>query len=233
MRRLFRLAPNVFFLGLVSMFNDFSAEMVVAVLPAFLTITLGAPAIFLGVMEGTADVFSSFWRVVSGWFSDRIGKRKGPAMAGYSISVLARSFLIFVSTLWGVFFVRLFDRLGKGSREAPRDALLAESVSPHDVGRSFGYQRAMDMMGGVFGPFLALALLSLTDGNYRVVFFASFLIGILAVASFSFVREVRKPRQKRKSTPRPLSFSMKGFPRYFQAFVVSVFIFGLGAMPLS
>lgn len=233
MRKFFRLAPNVFFLGLVSVFNDFSAEMIIAVLPAFLTITLGAPAVFLGMMEGAADVFASFWRIISGWFSDKIGKRKIPAMMGYAISVSARAFLFFASTMWGVFMIRMFDRLGKGSREAPRDALLAESVSPNDVARSFGYQRAMDMAGGIVGPFVALMILSATS-SYKIIFLISSCIGLFAVLCFFFVKEKKKTRfEMRPVSPRPLSFSMKHFPRYFQTFIISVFVFGLGAMPLS
>ena len=233
MRRIFKLAPNVFFLGLVSFFNDFSAEMVLAVFPAFLTVTLGAPAVFLGVMEGIADALASFWKIVSGWFSDKIHRRKSIAVSGYGLSVFSRFFLMFVGNMWQVFAIRMFDRTGKGSREAPRDALLAESVSEEDIGKSFGYQRAMDTLGGVFGPLAALAIFSVT-ANYRLLFFTSFLIGIFAVASFIFVKEIKHTEiQQEVRVPRKLSFSMKNFPKYFKMFIAAIFVFGLGVMPLS
>lgn len=206
--------------------------MVLAVLPAFLTVALGAPPIFLGLMDGAANALASFWKIVSGWFSDRIHKRKTIAVSGYGLSVMARSMLIFVGSIWQVFAIRLVDRIGKGTREAPRDALLAESVPDNDIGKSFGYQRAMDTFGAVFGSLAVILILKATQ-DYKSIFFISFLIGILAVASFVFVREIHKPKKHQKDTPKKLSFSMRKFPRYFRRFIIPIFIFGLGTMPLS
>lgn len=232
MKRIFKLPPNVFFLGLVSFFNDFSNEMITAVLPAFLTVVLGAPAVFLGAMDGVADALASFWRIVSGWLSDKIRVRKDIAAAGYGVSVIVRSLLIFVRNMWQVFAIRLVDRTGKGMRESPRDALLAESVDGKDLGRSFGYQRAMDTMGGVLGPLCAIIFFGATR-DYRMLFIVSFLLGILGVASFLFVRESRVKDGAPRAPARRLSFSLKGFPKYFQIFVIAIFVFGLGSMPLS
>lgn len=219
-------------MGLVSLFNDFSAEMVKSVLPAFLTVTLGAPPIFLGLMDGMADALASFWKIVSGWFSDKIQRRKIIAISGYSLSVAARSLLVFVGNFWQVFGIHMVDRIGKGTREGARDALLAESVHESEVGKSFGYQRAMDTLGGVFGALSAIFIFSAAQ-NYKLIFFISFLVGTLAVASFLFVREIKKPVSgTRKASPR-LSFSMKNFPGYFKLFILTIFIFGLGTMPLS
>jgi len=227
------LDKNVFFLGLVSFFNDFSAEMVIAVLPAFISGVLGAPPIFLGLMEGVADALASFWKIVSGWFSDKIHRRKIIAVSGYSLSVGVRFFLTLAGNIWQVFAIRLIDRIGKGSREAPRDALLAESVEYSDTGRSFGYQRAMDTLGGVFGAYAAIKVFG-TAQNYKLLFLISFLIGTLAVLSFFFVREIRKPVNKSAEVIVPrLSFSVKKFPNYFKVFILAIFVFGLGSMPLS
>ena len=231
-KKIFGLQRNVFFLGLVSLFNDFSAEMVISVLPAFLTVVLGAPPIFLGLMDGVANAFASLWKIVSGWFSDKIRRRKIIAVSGYSLSVIARSLLVLVGNFWQVLAIRMVDRVGKGTREAPRDALLAESVSESEVGKSFGYQRAMDTMGAVLGSLAAILIFGATQ-NYRLLFFISFLVGTLAVASFLFVREVKAWNDGPKDTPRKLSFSVRGFPNYFKLFILAVFIFGLGTMPLS
>ncbi len=231
-KKIFGLNPNVFFLGLVSFFNDFSAEMVIAVLPAFLTTTLGAAPIFLGVMEGAADALASFWKIVSGWFSDKIRRRKIIAVSGYSLSVGVRFFLMFVGNIWQVFTIRMFDRIGKGSRDAPRDALLAESVEYKDLGRSFGYQRAMDTLGGVFGAYAAIKIFGAT-GDYKFLFLLSFLVGILAVLSFLFVREIRANARPVEAVQPRLSFSITKFPKYFKVFILAIFVFGLGSMPIS
>jgi len=130
-KKIFGVRKNIFFLGLVSFFNDFSAEIVQSVMPAFLTVTLGAPAFFVGFIEGAADALASTLKPISGWFSDKIGKRKGMAVLGYSISVGIRLFLTLAQNFWQVFGLRMGDRIGKGMRDAPRDALIAESV-PHE-----------------------------------------------------------------------------------------------------
>src|SRR3989344_8945458 len=122
--KLFGVRRNVFFLGLVSFFNDFSSEMVQSVMPVFLTTVLGAPAFFVGLIEGVADALSSIFKLISGWISDKIGKRKKPAVIGYSLSTLTRLFLIVVTNFWQVFLLRIIDRVGKGIRNSPRDALI-------------------------------------------------------------------------------------------------------------
>ncbi|MBI2075581.1 MAG: MFS transporter [Candidatus Harrisonbacteria bacterium] len=155
--RIFGLRRNVFFLGLVSFFNDFSAEMVYAVMPAFLTTVLGAPPIFLGFMEGFVDAFASTFKIFSGWLSDKVGQRKWFAVSGYTLAVIARSFLSLVGNIWQVFSLRVVDRLGKGLRDSPRDALLSESVERVELGKSFGYHRAMDRAGAILGPIAAIS----------------------------------------------------------------------------
>jgi MFS family permease len=232
MRKIFGLAPNVFFLGLVSLFNDFSSEMVYAVMPAFLTVVLGAPPVFVGFVEGFADALASFLKIFAGWFSDRIGKRKILSVIGYSLSTSTRAVLAIVTNFWHVFVLRAIDRVGKGLRDSPRDALVSESVPREEVGKSFGYQRAMDTVGGTLGPLAAVLLLPILAGDYRSLFVIGFLFGILAVLTFVFVRDV--PRPPEKPLPRiPFSLSLKGFSHDFKLYLLSVFIFGLGFMPIS
>lgn len=236
MKRIFGLVPNVFFLGLVSLLNDFSSEMVYSVMPAFLTVVLGAPPVFVGFVEGFADALASFLKIFSGWFSDRIGKRKILSVIGYSLSTSTRFVLSLVSNFWQVFILRAFDRVGKGLRDSPRDALLAESVERQELGKSFGYHRAMDTVGGTLGPLAAVLLLPLFLGNYRMLFIAAFIFGTLSVLAFIFVHDI-----PRKIPPAPLSerkfagftLSLKNFSREFKIYVLAVFLFGLGVMPIS
>lgn len=225
------MRKNVFFLGLVSLFNDFSAEMVYAVMPAFLTTVLGAPAVFLGFMEGFVDAFASIFKIFSGWLSDKMGARKRFAVSGYTLAVVARSFLALVGNMWQVFGLRVVDRLGKGLRDSPRDALLSESVERHELGKSFGYHRAMDRAGAILGPLGAIILLPLLGGNYRQLFLIAAALGLLAVFTFLFVREVKTREEIIPKVPVPFSFSLQEFPREFKMFLFAIFVFGLGVMP--
>lgn len=232
-KRILGLVPNVFFLGLVSLFNDFSAEMMIAVMPAFLTTVLGAPPVFLGFIEGFADALASVLKIFFGWFSDKIHKRKIFAVSGYSLSVFTRWILALVGNFWQVFVIRAIDRVGKGFRDAPRDALLAESVEREEVGKSFGYQRAMDTIGAVLGPLTAVLILPLIDGDYRTLFLIAFGVGIFAVLSFVFVKEAHNPETEPRREVVPFSFSLNKFTKQFKLFIVAMFVFGTGAMPLS
>ncbi len=232
MRRIFGLVPNVFFLGLVSFFNDFSAEMIIAVMPAFL-VSLGAAPIFIGFIEGFADALASILRIISGRFSDCIRRRKIISVWGYSLSVATRSVLYFVTNIWQVFFLRAIDRVGKGVRESPRDALLAESVEGREVGKSFGYQRAMDAVGGVLGPVAAVLIFPAIGGSYRTLFMIAFAVGIFAVVSFVFVRESPKVSGGSLRENSGKKLGLKDFSPDFRKYLVAVFVFGLGAFPIS
>jgi MFS family permease len=231
-RRVLILSPNVFFLGLVSLFNDFSAEMIYAVMPAFLTVVLGAPPIFLGFLEGFADALASLLKIFSGWFSDKIKKRKIVAFYGYSLSVSVRWILAFVTHFWHVFFLRVIDRTGKGIRDSARDALLAESVEKKELGKSFGYHRMMDAIGATLGPLAAVIILPFIANDYRQLFIIAFALGLLAVITFLFVREPKR-EIKIEQPITPFSFSLKKFSRDFKILIFSIFIFGLGVMPMA
>lgn len=232
-KKIFGLRRNVFFLGLVSLFNDFSSEMMYSVMPGFLTTVLSAPPVFVGFIEGFADALASVFKIYFGWFSDKIGKRKILAISGYSISVSTRWFLALVGNFWQVFFLRAIDRVGKGLRDSPRDALIFESVGRSEAGKSFGYHRAMDTIGGALGPLTAVFLLPLIMNDYRLLFRISFVFGILAVLTFIFVSDVKKPAAENpKPIFEPFSFSLKDYSGLFKEYIAAVFIFGLGVMPL-
>lgn len=230
MKRFFNLHRNVFFLGLVSLFNDFSVEMVQSVMPVFLSVILGVPPVGIGFIEGAADALASFVKVFSGWFSDKVHKRKIFAIFGYALSVATRFVLAFVSSFGQVFSLRLIDRMGKGVREGPRDALLAESVERGDLGKSFGYQRAMDALGGMLAPFAVFLILPLVAYSYRTLFLIAFGIGILAVFSFMFVRETHF--QDGDLRP-PLRIGSLRHNRSFLLYIGTVFLFTLGIFPIT
>ncbi|MEK6778708.1 MAG: MFS transporter, partial [Candidatus Deferrimicrobiota bacterium] len=147
-----RLHRNVIALGAVSLLTDFSSEMIYPLLPVFLTTTLGAGPAALGIIEGVAETTASLLKLFSGAWSDRTGRKKPLVLAGYGISAAMRP-LVGFATAWGhVLAVRFSDRIGKGIRSSPRDALIAGSVPAQDRGRAFGLQRAMDHLGAVVGP---------------------------------------------------------------------------------
>src|SRR3989344_5326697 len=234
-RKIFGLQKNVFFLGLVSLLNDFSSEMIYSIMPAFLTVALGAPPVLVGFIEGFADALASVLKIYFGWFSDKIKKRKILAVTGYAISVSTRWFLALVGNFWQVFILRSIDRIGKGLRDSPRDALISESVESKEVGNSFGYHRAMDNIGATLGPLAAVLLLPLIANDYRLLFKIGFVIGLLAILTFVFVKDVKKEKanELKPVPPAPFSFSLKSYSTAFQEYVLAVFLFGLGFMPLA
>lgn len=231
-KRIFGFKRNVFFLGLVSFFNDFSNEMVQSVMPVFLTVVLGAPAFAVGLIEGVADALASVLKLFSGWFSDKIHRRKAPAVWGYSLSVATRIFLTRVSTFGQVFGLRIIDRVGKGLRDAPRDALIVESVEKSELGKSFGLHRSMDTLGATLGPLLAFLVLSFFAGGYRKIFLIAFFLGIFAVFSFIFIKETKKKDSAPLKPPR-LNWNLFREHKRFLSIIFSIFIFGLGTLPLG
>ena len=191
----FNIKRNVFVLGLVSLLNDVSNEMIRPLLPIFLTVTLGAPVAMVGLIEGMAKSIASFLEIGSGMLSDRLRKRKSLIVSGYGIAVAARSFLALATTALQVFMIVVIDRAGKGLRNAPRDAMIADSSKSHR-GRAFGFHRAMDNLGGTIGP--ALALLLIPFMAMRDMFIVALIpgaLGVIIVALFAKERFV-KPRDE-------------------------------------
>ncbi|MFA4999342.1 MAG: MFS transporter [Parcubacteria group bacterium] len=229
--RIFGFRRNVFFLGLVSLFNDFSNEMIQSVMPVFLSVTLGVPPVFVGIFEGIADAVASFLKIISGYVSDRIHKRKSLAIIGYMLSVAVRPIYAIASSFGRVLSIRIIDRVGKGFREAPRDALLSESVEKKELGKSFSFQRAMDSIGGIAGPLSAFLILPLFGGNnYRPLFFIAFGIGLLALMSFVFIKDA--PVDSKRP---PMRFNMAIFKKNkkFALFLLAIFVFGMGTLPIT
>ena len=168
-------------MGLVSLLTDASSEMVYPVLPLFLANVLGAPVAVIGLIESLAEAAASFMKVGSGWLSDRVGRRKPLIALGYTMSNLAKPFLALSASWPAVLALRLSDRLGKGVRTAPRDALIAESALDGQRGRSFGVHRALDTIGAAIGPFVAWGVLTLAPDAYRTIFLISAIPGTLAI----------------------------------------------------
>ncbi len=191
-KRFFGLAPNVIWLGVVSLLNDLSSDMIFPFIPIFLTSVLGASLTFVGLVEGIADATASILKIWSGWLSDRWGRRKSFAVFGYALSAVAKPVLAAATLPWHVLGVRFMDRVGKGARDAPRDALISFSAERSTLGRAFGFHRAMDTLGAALGPLAAFAILPFIDENYRTLFLLSFVASFFAVLILAFfVREVR------------------------------------------
>src|SRR5512140_3380478 len=181
-----KLHRNVIALGLVSLFTDLSSEMIYPLLPVFLTVTLAAGPAVLGLIEGVAETTASLLKLFSGAWSDRTGRKKPLVLAGYGLSTLARP-LVGFATGWGhVLAVRFCDRIGKGVRTSPRDALVAAYVSTAQRGKAFGLQRSMDHLGAVLGPLAAFLLLA-GGISLRSVFLLSIFPGLAAVAVLAFL----------------------------------------------
>ena len=223
MRRLLRgLGPNVIALGFASFFTDFGAELVVPLLPDFLR-TMGATPRTLGWIEGISDSLASVFRVVSGWLSDRLGRRKIFVLAGYGIASVARPFFGLARVAWHVGVVRIADRFGKGLRLAARDALIADSSEPSARGKAFGFQKAMDHSGATLGPLLALLLLA-HGWDYRGVFFLTAIPAAMVLLVIGvFVRDVPSAQ-----APAKLKLSLAPFDGNFKWFLLTVTVFTLG-----
>ena len=228
------ISPVVYILGVVSFLTDVSSEMIFPNIPLFVTTVLGASTGMLGLIEGGADSIASIVAVFSGYFSDRLGKRKQFAVIGYGVSSVMKLGIALSTQWWHVLISRLLERVGKGVRESPRDALIAASAGPEVRGRAFGIHRAMDTAGAIIGPLLAYLLLlhfGTAESGYRTVFLAALIPAFLAVlAIMVFVREPEKaaPPLKRPSfwdALRQMSAPYKTFLKISVLFSLSYFSF--------
>jgi MFS family permease len=189
--RLRQIPRGVWALGLVSLFMDISSEMIHALLPVFLVTVLGAGATLVGVIEGVGEALALITRLFSGMLSDRLRRRKPLVLAGYLLGAVSKPLFALAGSASNVLGARSLDRLGKGIRGAPRDALIADLVSPDMRGAAFGLRQSLDSFGAVLGPLLALALMALTHDDYRTVFWYAFLPGLASVLIIVFL--VREP----------------------------------------
>ena len=189
-------------LGWVSFFADVASEMIVALLPAFLSTLSGGGALALGAIEGFADAIASLLKLVSGAWADRIGRYRPFVVAGYALAMVAKPFMALAQAAWHVALVRSVDRTGKGLRTSPRDALITAAVAPEERGRAFGFDRAMDHAGAVVGPLLAVGLLYFVTKDLRTIFWLSAIPGALVMLCLLlFVRE--RPIEKHSAQPLP------------------------------
>jgi MFS family permease len=232
MKRSWSLPAGVWLLGGVSLLNDVASEAIYPLLPFFLTSVLGATAVSLGVIEGAAEAISSVLKVISGRLSDLWQRRKLIVVAGYSLSGLARPFISVASGWLLVLGLRVVDRVGKGIRSAPRDALLAELADAGNRGRVFGFHRAMDHTGAVLGPLLATGFLVAFPDQYRTLFALTVIPGLATVLLLLFLREPRSPTNPVLFNRKPQSLTpAASLPspliRYF--IVLSIFTLGNSA----
>jgi MFS family permease len=223
-----RLGRNVIALGVVSFLTDVSSEMIYPLLPVFLTMVLGADAAFVGAIEGAAETTAALLKLASGWWSDRVRRRKPLVVVGYAIASIARPLVAIAQSATQVLAIRVSDRVGKGLRNAPRDALIAESVDPSIRGRAFGFHRAMDNAGGVLGPLIAFAVLTWHFAAMRTVFWLAGIPAVLSVVVLiAFVHDV--PRTAVASAPatKGLDLTQPMGARFWQVLGV-IFLFTLG-----
>ncbi|MFH1140962.1 MAG: MFS transporter, partial [Chloroflexota bacterium] len=226
---------NVFWLGWVSFLTDVSSEMILNLLPLLLKNVLGVGTAVIGVIEGVADSTATLTRLPSGWLSDRLGRRKGLTFLGYGLSTVSKPFLYLASS-WGlVLGVRFADRVGKGVRTAPRDALLADSTSQEDRGRNFGFHRAMDTAGamvGILGAALIVFLMqrgnvNLERNTFRTIVIVGTIPAVLAlIVLWWFVREVGTSKKSAIATGLVPSESGR-FPTAFKVFLPIAMLFTL------
>lgn len=246
------ISKNVFAMGLTSFLTDFSTELYYPLLPVFLKTILGAGVRFIGIIEGLAETTASLLKLVSGWLSDRLNRRKALVIGGYGLSGLTRPLIAISAAGWHVLGARFIDRIGKGLRTAARDALIADSTSENYRGKAFGFHRAMDHAGAVVGPLVAFAILAAlllgsgffadlvrhpvdtlsrmeemqpSERNFRTVFWLASIPAILAVFVLIFlVKEIRRTGEYAKL---PI-LTLKPFDRYFKRFIPIIILFTLG-----
>lgn len=226
------LPRNVWAVSLTSFLMDISSEMVINIIPLFLFNTLGVRTHIIGIIEGVAEATASILKVFSGWLSDKLHGRKWIAVAGYGISALAKPFFYFAQS-WGmVAGVRWADRVGKGVRTAPRDALVADSIEPHQRGLAFGFHRAADTGGAMIGLLIAALVVWLTqstsltlgENTFRTVVLISLIPAFLAVISLAAI--ARETRLNTEATAPQITFKRLGKP--FLVFLLIVGVFDLG-----
>jgi MFS family permease len=235
-KRILGFDANVFFMGLTSFFTDISSELIFTLVPLFLSDVLGATSTIVGLVGGLSDSADSIFRIFSGWFSDKIGKRKALATMGYSISTVAKPFMLLANTWGAVIGVRVGDRIGKGVRSSSRDALIADSVDEKERGRSFGLHRAMDTAGAVVGLIIAAIIVYMIPGDkfhmtreaYHWMVVVAIIPAVLAVlVILTLVRERKKVASAAQaSTGKPVGLTP--FSNQFKLFLVIIGLFTLG-----
>jgi MFS family permease len=229
-----RLHPNIWFLTIGSFLTDVSSEMLTNLIPLFLYTVLGVQTSIIGLIDGIAETTASLVKIYSGALSDRLGKRKIITIIGYALSTISKPFLYFAATWEWVLGVRFSDRMGKGIRTAPRDALLADSTNSDQRGLAFGLHRAGDTAGAFVGLGIAALIIWLTQSGvaeltrhtFQIIVLASIIPAVLAVLVLALgVKEIEAARKDKTILP---SLSWKALDKRFRAFLIVVIIFTLG-----
>lgn len=223
------LDKNVFFVGLTSFFTDTSVKMIYSVMPLFL-LSIGASKASIGLIEGIAESTASLLKAFSGYWSDKIGKNKPFLIIGYGITALVTPLYALAKIPVHVLFLRFFERIGKGVRVAPRDSLISGSVQKDEIGKSFGFHKAMDNSGAIIGPLLAAFLLIIFPFNYANIFLLATIPAIMGVLTIVFFIKEAKSEKKEKNTTK---ISLKQLPKKFYFFLTIIFVFTLGNSSVS
>ena len=230
------VSRNVFFLGWVSLLTDVSSDMIFNMFPLFLSHVLGVGPAFIGLIEGLGESVATLLKLVSGWASDKLGRRKGLTTLGYTVSTAAKPFLLIASSGGAALVIRFFERTGKGIRASPRDALVADSTAPDAMGRAFGFHRALDTSGAIVGIAIAAIVVYFMQGwerpdlagdTFRWLIIIGVIPAVLAVlVLILFVHETRSSRPKAGEAGMPTTVG--GFDRRFKVFLAIMILFTLG-----
>ena len=197
-----RIPKGVWVLGGVSLLMDVSSEMIHSLLPLFMATTLGASVIIIGIIEGVAEATALILKVFSGVISDYVGKRKGLALLGYGLGALSKPLFAIAPTSGVVFSARMIDRVGKGIRGAPRDALVADVTPPEIRGAAYGLRQSLDTIGAFLGPLLAVALMFLWDNDFQSIFWVAAIPAVLSIALLGFgLKEPRTAVVQKRTNP--------------------------------
>lgn len=221
-----RLPRTVVALAVVSFLTDASSEMIYPLLPVFLASTLGAGALAVGVIEGAAESVAALLKLVSGWWSDRLPRRKPLVVAGYTLASIARPLIGVAQSATQVLALRVTDRVGKGIRGAPRDALIADAIPRSQRGLAYGFHRSADHAGAVVGPLVAFGLLAGLGLSLRAVFLLAAVPAALAVATLVF--GVRETRRDGGARVQPTDLRRRGLGGAFWRYLAALFVFTLG-----
>ncbi|OUL35777.1 MFS transporter [Nostoc sp. T09] len=224
-----KIPRNVWVLGFVSLLTDISSEMIHSLLPLFLVSVLRANVLTVGLIEGIAEATASILKVFSGVLSDYLGKRKGLAVFGYGLSTFAKPLFALATSPTGVLIARFGDRVGKGIRVAPRDALVADSTNAEVRGAAYGLRQSLDTIGAFLGPLAAFLLMAAFNSNFRLVFWLALIPGFLAVALLIVgVREV-KTNQTQVSRSNPIQWqALRSLGQGYWILVAVALLFNLG-----
>jgi MFS family permease len=218
------LSANTFLLALASMFSDISTEMLYPILPDFLTRTLHASGAVVGLVDGFAQALQNFAQGVAGTLSDRLQKRKSIALPGYLLAAIAKPLIGLATSWYGVFGARLLDRVGAGSRSAPRDALIASSVDEANRGRAFGLEGLGDNAGAFLGPLIAVYLIYSLHLGMRKVFYLTVFPGLMAFVMVALVRE----RPAAVAAKSRIDVGLHRFPKAYWNYLLVTALFGVG-----